>query len=193
VLTLGGGFTIPQAVALDSYGNVYVADEGAGQIYEFPGGCNNSGCVTTVGGGFAHPTGVALDASGNVFFSDYGASMVGEVVRSAVDMGAVPVNSSTPATLTVTFTFTTNGVAVGSTAVVTQGATGLDFTDALSGNCAAATYNTDDTCTVNVKFTAAHPGPRSGAVVLYDTASPANVLATAYIQGTGTGPQATFA
>jgi len=193
VLTLGGGFTIPQAVALDSYGNVYVADEGAGQIYEFPGGCNNSGCVTTVGGGFAHPTGVALDASGNVFFSDYGASMVGEVVRSAVDMGAVPVNSSTPATLTVTFTFTTNGVAVGSTAVVTQGATGLDFTDALSGNCAAATYNTDDTCTVNVKFTAAHPGPRYGAVVLYDTASPANVLATAYIQGTGTGPQATFA
>jgi sugar lactone lactonase YvrE len=88
------------------------------------------------------------------------------------------------------FTFDTAGT-LGSTAVVTQGATGLDFADAGTGTCTAGTaYTAGATCTVDVNFKPKFAGTRYGAAELLDSSG--NVLATGYVQGTGVGPQVNF-
>ena len=51
-------------------------------------------------------------------------------------------------------------------------------------------YGAGATCTVNVIFTPGYPGTRYGAVLLEDESG--NILATAYLYGMGTGPQANF-
>jgi streptogramin lyase len=82
------------------------------------------------------------------------------------------------------------GTTVGTISVVTQGATGLDFTNAGSGTCATTTYAESASCTVNVTFTPAHPGPRYGAVEVFDGSG--NLLATQYITAIGVSPQLIF-
>src|SRR6202000_1639439 len=71
-----------------------------------------------------------------------------------------------------------------------QGATGLDFADAGTGTCTAATYAAEDTCTLNVTFTPKFSGVRYGAATLSDGSGAA--IATAYVYGTGLGPQVSF-
>jgi hypothetical protein len=106
-----------------------------------------------------------------------------------VSFGNVNVGSASTA-MSVTFTFASAAV-LGSTAVLTKGAPGLDFTNAGTGTCAVNTsYSVGNTCTVNVTFSPKFPGPRYGAVVLIDSSG--NTIATGYIQGTGSGPQTTF-
>jgi DNA-binding beta-propeller fold protein YncE len=101
----------------------------------------------------------------------------------------VNIGSVSSATL-VTITFGT-AATLGHVSVVTQGATGLDFTNAGTGTCIAGTsYNTGGSCTVNVTFTPTFAGSRYGAVVLVDGSG--NVIATSYLQGTGVGPQVDF-
>ena len=108
-----------------------------------------------------------------------------------VNFGSEPVASSI--SQNVTFTFTGAG-SIGTPLVVTQGATGLDFTDAGTGTCdtngISYAYSIGNTCTVAVNFTPLHPGTRYGAVLLEDASG--NVLATAYLTGTGTGAQILF-
>jgi hypothetical protein len=86
------------------------------------------------------------------------------------------------------------GTTIGSVNVVTQGTPNLDFVattpDASTTLCTAQTYASATTCTVDVTFAPRFPGLRMGAVVLRDGAD--NVLATSYLGGTGTGPQAGF-
>jgi hypothetical protein len=85
------------------------------------------------------------------------------------------------------FTFDT-AATLGSTTVVTQGVTGLDFTDAGTGTCKVGTaYGAGATCTVNVNFAPKFPGTRYGAADLLDSSG--SVLATGYLQGAGLGPQ----
>jgi sugar lactone lactonase YvrE len=194
ITTLGGGFNAPEDVAVDSWGNVYVAD--GTNLKEMPPGCASSSCVTAIGGGFGilGPFSVAAGGSGNVYVAVNSESApVLEVVRQAFDFGSVAVNTATPASTTVTFTFTSDGT-IAAPAVLTQGAAGLDFTDAGTGTCAtngtSYLYQTTSTCTVNVNFTPRHPGTRYGAVVLSNSSGVP--IATAYIYGTGTGPQIAY-
>jgi hypothetical protein len=109
----------------------------------------------------------------------------------AVNMGSVNVGSSQ--TATVVFTFDTAGElnSLQPYQVVTQGLTGLDFTDAGGSTCAAnVNYTVGATCFVNVKFAPRFPGVRMGAVNLYGGA--AKIFATAYVYGVGVGPQIDF-
>jgi sugar lactone lactonase YvrE len=111
---------------------------------------------------------------------------------TGVDFGSVNVGSASAA-IPLSFTFDTAG-ALGSTAVLTQGVTGLDFADTGTGTCAtngtSHIYNVGDTCTVNVTFAPKYAGTRYGAAVLKDTGG--NVIATGYVYGTGIGPQVAF-
>jgi sugar lactone lactonase YvrE len=111
---------------------------------------------------------------------------------AATNFGPIPVGTASSSE-SITFTFLTAGV-IGSPVVVTQGATGLDFADATTGTCdtngTGYVYSAAATCTVNVILTPRYPGTRYGAVLLEDGSG--NVLATAYIYGTGTGPQVAF-
>ncbi|MGD0631821.1 MAG: choice-of-anchor D domain-containing protein [Terracidiphilus sp.] len=97
---------------------------------------------------------------------------------------------ATSAPQPLTFTFDSS-ITLGSVSVLTQGVTGLDFTNAGSGTCAPnAEFIAGQTCTVNVTFTPRYAGTRDGAVVLNGTNG--NVIATGYLRGSGVGPQVNF-
>jgi hypothetical protein len=118
---------------------------------------------------------------------------VGEAVRRdstpAGNFGTVNVGA-TSAPMTLTFAFDA-AVMLGSASVVTQGAPNLDFADAGTGTCSAGTaYGSGNTCTVDVTFTPMLAGTRYGAAVLSDNSG--NVIATGYVQGTGSGPLLNF-
>jgi hypothetical protein len=74
-LTANGVNPSPSGVAIDSSGNVYVADSGNYRIQVFT---NSGSFVTkwgsygTADGQFIEPTGIAVDSSGNVYVADSG-------------------------------------------------------------------------------------------------------------------------
>ena len=106
-----------------------------------------------------------------------------------VNFGSQPIGTPSAAQ-SLTFSFS-SGTPVGSIQVVTQGATGLDFTNAGTGTCTAGnTHSAGASCTVDVTFGPKLPGTRYGAAELLDSSG--TVLATAYLQGTGVGPMANF-
>ena len=77
-----GLFSSPQGVAVDSSGNVYVADTANSRIQQI----TSAGVVSTLAGSgtpgykdatgtaaqFHHPIGVAVDSSGNLYVADTG-------------------------------------------------------------------------------------------------------------------------
>lgn len=111
---------------------------------------------------------------------------------AATNFGSVPVSTASNRQ-SATFTFTAPGI-IGAPVVVTEGATGQDFTDDTTGTCDTNgntyVYSSSNTCTVNVIFTPKYPGSRFGAVRLEDGSG--NMLATAYLYGVGTGPELNF-
>jgi hypothetical protein len=77
-ISIGSGFSIPQGVAVDGSGNVFVADESNGAVKEIVavgGVVSSSSTVKTVASGFS-PYAVAVDGSGNVFVADTGNNAV---------------------------------------------------------------------------------------------------------------------
>ena len=115
---------------------------------------------------------------------------------TAVNLGSVnvcPAGQTTPkpcsATQTLSFNVTASGT-LGAIQVLTQGATGLDFTLGAGSTCTGAVTK-GTSCVVNVKFAPGHPGPRLGGVELVSsTGSP---LADVPVYGVGLGPLVTFA
>jgi hypothetical protein len=187
----------PGGVAVDGAGNVYIADTHNQRIRMV----TTSGIITTLAGaGTAGyngdniaatsaqldlPTATLLDNLGNFYIVDSANSRIRKVQTSSVDFGSVNLRSSSPA-LPIVLSFTATAQ-VGSVGVLTQGASGKDFQPAAGTTCTAGGYSSGSSCTVNVTFTPLAPGMRSGAVVLYDTATRANALATVYLSGTGVG------
>jgi len=186
---LGSGFISPAGVAVDGSGNVFVADTGNSAVKEVlaAGGYIT---VNTLGSGFTSPFGVAVDGSGNIFVADTGNGAVKEIMIQSVNFGSAAIGTTTPLTIPLAFTFDTAGT-ITAPAVLTQGAAGLDFADAGVGDtCTAGTYTAGATCTLNVSFTPQFRGVRRGAATLTNGSGAA--IATAYVYGTGSGPQVTF-
>ncbi|MGA7885562.1 MAG: Ig-like domain repeat protein [Acidobacteriaceae bacterium] len=68
---MAAGLSTPAQVAVDTLGNVYVADPGLGKVLEFAAG--SSGATgTSIGTGLTAPTGVAVDGAGDVYIGDSG-------------------------------------------------------------------------------------------------------------------------
>jgi hypothetical protein len=144
-----------------------------------------SGAVRTPGGTKAEANRKALAAQIGM------GALPNDIQTTHGDFGPVNVGSSSTSPIAMVFTFDA-AVTLGSTAVLTQGATDLDFTDAGGDTCTPNTaYNAGGTCTINVTFKPRYPGVRYGAAELLDTSG--NLLANGYVQGTGVGPQVTFA
>jgi len=67
ITTIGSGFNEPTGVAVDSAGNVYVADASNNAVKRIAAA---GGAITTLGSGFNYPTGVAVDSAGNIYVAD---------------------------------------------------------------------------------------------------------------------------
>ena len=66
--TFASGLQDPCDMAFDSAGNLFVADQNSGKIYEITPG----GAMSTFASGLALPTGLAFDSAGNLFVADNG-------------------------------------------------------------------------------------------------------------------------
>jgi len=193
VNTINTGFGRPEGIALDTAGDVFIADANNPAIQEIVaigGQVSSSSKVIPMGGGFNAPTGVALNAQGNIILADSYGYAVDEIQFPSVNFGQINVGS-TSSTYTLPFSFKSE-VSVGSVAVLTKGASGKDFRSVSGGTCTAGSYGSGNSCTVNVTFNPLAPGPRNGAVVLYDNATQPNALFTVYINGIGVAPTLDF-
>jgi len=70
------GLNAPQGVAVDSQGDVYIANTGRNAIDEWVAGTQK--LTALVSSGLRGPTGIAVDANGNVYFADSGNQAIKE-------------------------------------------------------------------------------------------------------------------
>ena len=77
--TLPGSYTSPSDIAIDSKGNIYVADAGANTVSEI---LASNGSQVTLASGFNFPLGLALDSNGNVYVADHANGAVKEILAS---------------------------------------------------------------------------------------------------------------
>lgn len=111
-------------------------------------------------------------------------------VLPPVSFGHVSVGTAA-AVRQVTYNFT-GSVKLSAVNILTKGVPNLDFTDGGGSTCrAGTTYNSGNSCVVNVAFKPSAPGLRAGAVTLFGAGSN-QALATAYVSGIGDGPTLTF-
>ncbi len=84
VTQVSSGLNRPSGVAVDGFGNIYIADNGNIAIKEWLAASNTINAVTTlVSSGLSSPRGVAVDGVGNVFIADPGNGAVMEWVASS--------------------------------------------------------------------------------------------------------------
>ena len=69
-----GTMLVPNAIAVDGSGSVYLADNTTKSIIRYTGGV-----ATTIANGFTVPSGIAIDGAGNVFIADSSADTITEV------------------------------------------------------------------------------------------------------------------
>jgi len=191
-LTVGTGFPLPSSLVFDRSGNLYIIDDSpffVEEVLAVSGSIPTSNpTVLILGEGeFTNANGAAIDNSGRLFVSDPGSFTVKELLPSSANFGAVNVGAASPPSLDLPFVFTTTET-LNPNVVLTQGATGLDFSQ--TATTCSGTVSAFTICTVTVQFAPAAPGLRTGAVQLEDSSG--NVLATANIFGTGIGPQVVF-
>lgn len=95
------------------------------------------------------------------------------------------------ATQTIAIHVASTGI-LGSTQVLTGGASNLDYSAVQGGTCTTGVpYAAGSTCTVSVSLTPHYPGIRDGAVVLSDVLG--NVMGAQFLRGIGVGPLSVFA
>jgi sugar lactone lactonase YvrE len=199
----GAELNYPAAIAFDAAGNFYIADGSNNVIREVTAG---NGTITTVAGngtgGYSgdggaalsaelnDPAGIVLDSNDDLYIADIFNNRIREV-STLVQFPATQLQSSVNQSV---FFLVSANTTIGNIAILSQGVPSLDFIaqapDSSTTLCTAQLYANASICTVDVTFTPKHPGARYGAVEVLDNNS--NVLATAYMNGSGLGPQVNF-
>ncbi len=194
IKTLASGFNRPAGVAVDANGDVFLADSGNGVVKELVavnGSIPASPTVISFGTGLGTPTDVTLGANGAIYTTDPRNNNAVVLDTQAVNLGTVFVHSDS-GIFTLVFTVTSSGT-MGAPRLLTMGTSGLDFEAISNGTtCIAGSVTAGSTCILKLYFNPQAAGVRNGAAVLDDGATPANVLATVYLTGTGYGSLADF-
>jgi len=72
-------FNYPRGVAVDKFGNIYVADTGNSRIRKI----TSTGALSTIAGtAFSSPSGIAVDESGNIYVADTGNSRIRKITST---------------------------------------------------------------------------------------------------------------
>jgi hypothetical protein len=197
------GLNGPNGVAVDSAGDVFVANNGNNLVLELPRAGTGYGPQTTLLDAVQHgsPLAIAVDSAGDDLFIAnqavaytspfppylvYGGS-VAEVQTHAVNFGSTYLcaTGQTPCSTTVTLDFSVNNnLTLGTPKVLTAGGPNLDFTLASGSTCAGAVM-AGTFCTVNVTFSPLALSTRNGTVEIVDGGG--NIVTTTPIYGVGAG------
>lgn len=181
----GGGYI--RQFAVDGNGNVFVSTYAP---YDLLVEVSASGTDREV---LPVPSNVRLLAGGhgNVYF--YGDDALYALLLSGSgNFGTVNVGSASAAPVIAMFTYSGEVTGVFHTAV-TEGTSGRDFTDTTgppARECGSTIDGNLGYCGVDVSFAPTAVGTRYGAAELLDGSG--NMLATAYVQGTGSAPLLSF-
>jgi sugar lactone lactonase YvrE len=184
-VTLSGGLAGNKltGLAVDGLGNLYVTDTGASTISVIPNETIGSTTALNpadqyiVASGISAQYAVAIDLLGNLYFANWGAQ-IGEVTPGKMNVGSVSAGGNSTGTANVVF----NAAVTPKTITFSSGSA---FSSS-GGLCAVGTaYTAGQTCTISVKFHPLQPGVSVGGITVADASN--NVLATAYLQGTGLG------
>jgi DNA-binding beta-propeller fold protein YncE len=81
IALVSSGLSSPSGVAVDSAGNVYIADSANNAVKEWIVASNT--VITLVSSGLSWPFGVAVDSSGNVYIADSGNSAIKEWIAAS--------------------------------------------------------------------------------------------------------------
>lgn len=149
VSTFATGLNAPTDLVVDKNGNVFEADKGSGNVYEFsPGGAR-----TTIASGLSFPEGIAIDSLGNIYVTQPVSGNIDKISSGVVSTyGSVPA-ASAPSALT----FDSSGnlfvagfgngsiykITPGGGAVTTPFATGLTEPQGLAFNSSGVLFETD--------------------------------------------------
>lgn len=185
-------------LAFDKSGNLYIADSGTsattGAVYEVPKsstGLQFASIFPVVSGiSINSPISIGVGANNQQVlyysantpgaYSDWG--IYRTVSINNLSFAAVASGASSTSTLQTSFT---GSASVASIKIVEAGATTPGFVVS-GGTCAAGTaYNSGDSCTVQVTYTAGKPGVENATLVLADASD--NALVTAQLNGTSQG------
>ena len=158
VTNFASGFNSPNAVAVDSAGNVFVADTGNNAIKEI----TPDGTVSAFATGFNHPYGVAVDTSGNVYVADAYNNAI-EKITSGGSVSTLATNLNIP-----------EGVAVDVFGNVYVADTGSDTIKeiATNGNVSILAGASGSPGSANGAGGAVLAGTRAGALSRQDTHHP---------------------
>ena len=188
------GLGAPEGVAVDSAGDVFVADLSyPGRVLELPKTSTGYGPQTTVSSiDLVDPYGVALDSAGDLFatgnFSSTYSVVVAQIQAPVNFGGAYACMPGDPAqcsqALTLIYNVAASGT-LGTPQVLTGGKPKLDFTLGKKSTCIGAVTE-GSTCVVNVTFAPEAVGARSGVVEITDSGG--TVLTTTALYGSGIEP-----
>jgi len=184
------GLSDPKRLALDGSGNLFVADGSGNLVFKETVSGSTYSQSTVVTSSLSSPFSVAADGNGTVYIVDNGNNRVLKLQMSGADFGTVAVGN-TSSVFSLFFTFDTAGNLGAQPLVTAEGTPGPDFTANSTSTCKTGqSYSAGASCSADVQFTPQLSGIRYGGAVLQG--STGNVIATGYIQGTGSGPQLNF-
>ncbi|HEY5331219.1 MAG TPA: pectinesterase family protein [Acidobacteriaceae bacterium] len=162
---------LPQAIAIDQSGNVFVADKMTGSVYEAPAGTafNTVQPFQTIATGLSNPVGLSFDGLGNLLIADQGAPGVYRVTN---------VNGINTQTL--------YAASAGSPTITIAGLVPV----AVAGDAAGNVYVADSTSKSVIAIPVSQAGPAT-TLVLGGLTTPSGVAVdgngVVYVADSGTG------
>jgi sugar lactone lactonase YvrE len=173
-------------LTFDSNGNMFIADQGTGLIYEIPYSVDAAALVpanifpVSTMPAVGNSLSTAVDGKTLLYAPPFKAgTSFYELMPGSPNFGSVATGASASSVVNISFNSALTPAAI---SVVTG--KGI-FANTAAGSCNATAYAVNSNCTVSLSFTPSVPGVAYGSVVLADANGVA--LATADVSGTGAG------